>query len=105
VTALESRPEKVQLITLKNRRQVCDFLERIESSRKRSSYMTFKTVHINTLDMNPFTKISKEWLLITAGTVDNCNTMTASWGGLGFLWNRNVATVYIRPQLHETICG
>lgn len=65
--------------------------------------MTFKTVHINTLDMNPFTEIGKEWLLITAGTVDNCNTMTASWGGLGFLWNRNVATVYIRPQRYTKL--
>ncbi|MGO3417459.1 MAG: flavin reductase family protein [Pseudolactococcus laudensis] len=60
--------------------------------------MTFKSVRINTLNMNPFTKIGKEWLLITAGTADNCNTMTASWGGFGFLWNRNVATIYIRPQ-------
>lgn len=24
--------------------------------------------------------------------------MTASWGGVGVLWNKNVATVYIRPQ-------
>ncbi len=31
---------------------------------------------------NPFTKIGKEWMLITAGTPENCNTMTASWGGL-----------------------
>jgi flavin reductase (DIM6/NTAB) family NADH-FMN oxidoreductase RutF len=25
------------------------------------------------------------------------NTMTASWGGLGILWERKVATCYIRP--------
>ena len=24
--------------------------------------------------------------------------MTAAWGGLGYLWNKNVATMYIRPQ-------
>jgi flavin reductase (DIM6/NTAB) family NADH-FMN oxidoreductase RutF len=24
--------------------------------------------------------------------------MTASWGGLGVLWNKPVATVYVRPQ-------
>ncbi|GAB2022005.1 flavin reductase family protein [Pseudolactococcus yaeyamensis] len=60
--------------------------------------MTFKEIRINKLDMNPFTKIGKEWLLITAGTTENCNTMTASWGGFGFLWNRNVVTIYIRPQ-------
>lgn len=60
--------------------------------------MTFKEVQIQTLTMNPFTKIGREWVLITAGTLDHCNTMTASWGGFGFLWQRNVATVYIRPQ-------
>ncbi|NLV99347.1 MAG: flavin reductase family protein, partial [Clostridiaceae bacterium] len=26
------------------------------------------------------------------------NTMTASWGGLGVLWNKNVAYVFVRPQ-------
>jgi flavin reductase (DIM6/NTAB) family NADH-FMN oxidoreductase RutF len=60
--------------------------------------MTFKEIRANKLEMNPFTKIGQEWLLITAGTAENCNTMTASWGGFGFLWNRQVATVYIRPQ-------
>lgn len=24
--------------------------------------------------------------------------MTASWGGIGVIWNKNVVTVYIRPQ-------
>lgn len=33
--------------------------------------MTFKAVRIDTLDMNPFTKIGKEWLLITAGTAND----------------------------------
>ena len=37
-------------------------------------------------------------MLITAGTKEKCNTMTASWGGLGVLWGGPVATVYIRPQ-------
>ncbi|GFH41782.1 flavin reductase [Lactococcus hodotermopsidis] len=60
--------------------------------------MAFKEINSNKLDMNPFTKIGKEWLLITAGTADKHNTMTASWGGFGFLWQRNVATIYIRPQ-------
>ena len=37
-------------------------------------------------------------MLVTAGTAERCNTMTASWGGLGVLWGKPVATVYIRPQ-------
>jgi flavin reductase (DIM6/NTAB) family NADH-FMN oxidoreductase RutF len=46
---------------------------------------------------NPFTLIGKDWMLITAGTTDTYNTMTASWGGLGVLWERKVAFCFIRP--------
>ena len=57
---------------------------------------------------NAISLISKDWMLVTACTksVDpegkittgRVNTMTASWGGLGELWNKPVATIYIRPQ-------
>ena len=47
---------------------------------------------------NAFTLISKEWMLVTAGTVEKCNMMTASWGGIGWLWNKPVAFVFIRPE-------
>lgn len=55
-------------------------------------------VDIKTLDLNPFSAVGDQWMLITAGTKERCNTMTASWGGLGVLWGKNVATIYIRPQ-------
>ena len=42
--------------------------------------MSFREVKPEELTMNPFTKIGKEWLLITAGNEEKCNTMTASWG-------------------------
>ncbi len=60
--------------------------------------MAFREVDIESLQFNPFEKIGKEWMLITAGDEQKSNTMTASWGGLGILWGKNVATVYIRPQ-------
>ena len=60
--------------------------------------MAFKEVKIEELSFNPFTKISKEWMLITAGDEEKHNTMTASWGGVGIMWGMNVATAYIRPQ-------
>ncbi len=47
---------------------------------------------------NVFSLLDDRWALITAGTPERCNTMTASWGGLGVLWNRCVATIYVRPQ-------
>lgn len=60
--------------------------------------MAFKEIKIEELSFNPFTKIEKEWMLITAGDEEKSNTMTASWGGLGIMWGKNVATAYIRPQ-------
>ena len=53
---------------------------------------------VRTLEDNVFSLIGENWMLITAGTAERCNTMTASWGGLGVLWGKPVATVYIRPQ-------
>jgi len=37
-------------------------------------------------------------MLITAGDDKGFNTMTASWGGLGVLWNKSVAFTFIRKQ-------
>jgi len=42
--------------------------------------------------------IGKQWMLVTAGTKDSYNTMTASWGGVGVLWNKPVAFIFIRPE-------
>jgi len=58
----------------------------------------FQKTEIKKLMLNPFAAVGDEWMLITAGTKENCNTMTASWGGLGVLWKKNVATIYVRPQ-------
>ena len=58
----------------------------------------FREIAPQELQDNPFTLIGKDWLLITAGNREKCNTMTASWGGVGVLWNQDVCTIYIRPQ-------
>ena len=58
----------------------------------------FEKIDPKALDQNVFSLIGDQWMLITAGTKEACNTMTASWGGLGVLWGKPVATVYIRPQ-------
>jgi flavin reductase (DIM6/NTAB) family NADH-FMN oxidoreductase RutF len=59
--------------------------------------MDFKETKPELLTDNPFKLIGTDWMLITAGTPESFNTMTASWGGLGILWERKVATCYIRP--------
>lgn len=50
------------------------------------------------LEADVFQKFDRQWALVTAGTVAHYNTMTIGWGGLGTLWSRPVATVYVRPN-------
>jgi flavin reductase (DIM6/NTAB) family NADH-FMN oxidoreductase RutF len=49
---------------------------------------------------SPASRIGDGWMLVTAGTARSWNTMTASWGGLGVLWGRDVAFMFIRPSRH-----
>lgn len=58
----------------------------------------FQSIDPKQLQENVFSLIGDQWTLITAGTPDHCNTMTASWGGVGELWGKYVSTIYIRPQ-------
>lgn len=53
---------------------------------------------IEQLSTDIFTMIGKQWMLVSAEHEGIANTMTASWGGMGVLWNTNVAFVFIRPQ-------
>ena len=60
--------------------------------------MSFKKIDFAELSFNPCTLIGKKWTLLSAGNADKYNTMTASWGQIGVLWNKNVFTCYIRPN-------
>lgn len=57
-----------------------------------------KQIEINEFSENPFKLIGSDWMLITVKKGDKTNMMTASWGGVGILWNKPVATIYVRPQ-------
>lgn len=58
----------------------------------------FKEIPVTELQDNVVQLIGEDWMLVTAGSIDSCNTMTASWGGIGHLWNMPVAFIFIRPQ-------
>ena len=49
------------------------------------------------LNVNAFSVFDRQWALVTAGQEGDFNTMTISWGGLGTLWGKPVATVYVKP--------
>lgn len=58
----------------------------------------FQPFPIEQLEINPFEKIGKEWALVSAGSKKKANTMTISWGGVGVLWGKNVAFIFIRDS-------
>ena len=61
----------------------------------------FRQITPSELTSSPFDLIGKDWMLITAPDdtkESGASAMTASWGGLGVLWNKSVATIYLRPQ-------
>ena len=60
--------------------------------------MSFTEIKAEELKDNPFDLIGKQWMLITAGNEEKCNTMTASWGGVGIMWGKPTATAYIRDS-------
>jgi flavin reductase (DIM6/NTAB) family NADH-FMN oxidoreductase RutF len=74
-------------------------------------------VDIYDLLLPPFAVWDKTWFLLTAGTLPekspaptppssaqptprSFNSMTVSWGGLGFMWGKPLAIVVVRPQRH-----
>lgn len=57
-----------------------------------------KKIDIKDLQGNAVSMFDDKWCLITAGTKESYNTMTASWGAMGELWNKDVCFIFIRPQ-------
>ena len=59
----------------------------------------FRSILPAELSGNAIQRISKQWALASAQKPDGAvNTMTISWGGLGYLWNQPVAFLFVRPQ-------
>lgn len=58
----------------------------------------FEEIDPKSLPDNIFGLLDDEWMLVTAGTEQSFNTMTASWGGFGILWQKPIAIIFIRPH-------
>ena len=58
----------------------------------------FNQIDVKSIKDNPFSLIGDEWMLITSGAPENFNTMTASWGGVGILWKKNVCFIFVRKS-------
>lgn len=58
----------------------------------------FNEIKPEEFEYSPFKLIGKDWMLITAEKDEKVNTMTASWGGIGVMWGKNVTYIVVRPQ-------
>ena len=58
----------------------------------------FQIIKPTEITDNVFKLLDKDWMLVTAGTMTDYNTMTASWGHMGIMWNKPIAIAWIRPQ-------
>ncbi len=59
--------------------------------------MAFKQVNAKDLKENFIKDIADEWMLVSAGSADGYNTMTASWGFVGEIWGSDCAVALVRP--------
>lgn len=57
-----------------------------------------KEVSLKEIKLDPMHMIGRDWMLINTKVNDEVNTMTASWGGMGHLWNKDVVFLFVRPQ-------
>ncbi len=67
----------------------------------------FKKIAPTEIPGNAISLIGEKWMLVTASDPEgnlvcgqDYNTMTASWGGLGFIWGKPAAFVFVRPSRH-----
>jgi flavin reductase (DIM6/NTAB) family NADH-FMN oxidoreductase RutF len=58
---------------------------------------SFKGINPESITDNPFVLIGSGWMLIAVGTEAAFNMMTASWGGLGILWEKKICYCVVRP--------
>lgn len=58
----------------------------------------WKRIDPKELAVNAVKMYDDDWMVVSAGNKESMNLMTISWGGLGELWNKPVATVYVAPQ-------
>lgn len=60
----------------------------------------FKSVTADKIPGN-YIKLLSNWTLISSGKGDKQNVMTASWGGIGTLWEKPVAFCFLNPTRYS----
>lgn len=69
-----------------------------EEMKAENTEKSFQAISPKEVNDNFIKLIGDQWMLVTAGDSAKFNTMTASWGCAGYLWNKPVVFIFIRPQ-------
>jgi len=77
----------------------CTLMNQEAGGGMEGDFAGFRKTTWEELDENAIRIIGKEWMLVGAGNRERgFNMMTASWGGLGWLWEKPVSFIFVRPQ-------
>lgn len=69
----------------------------VENAQSSASLQGYKQITPDKIPGNIIKMLSEDWMLITAGDDQQFNMMTASWGGLGRLYEKPTASCFINP--------
>lgn len=72
----------------------------MSSNQSIANLQGYKQIAPDKIPGNIIKILSEDWMLVTAGNDQKFNMMTASWGGLGYLYNKPVAFCFINPARH-----
>jgi len=59
-----------------------------------------REVKVTELSVDVVNLWMNRWLLLTSGTIDECNMMTVGWGSIGYMWKKPFVQIVVRPQRH-----
>jgi len=59
-----------------------------------------REIDVTKLSVNIVDLWMNQWLVLTAGAMDDCNMMTVAWGSIGCMWTKPFVQVVVRPQRH-----
>ncbi|MCR5100578.1 MAG: flavin reductase family protein [Butyrivibrio sp.] len=59
---------------------------------------TFQPLDYEMLEGGPLKFDDNSWMLITAADGDKANAMTASWGGVGRIWDKLCVFIFVRES-------
>jgi len=59
-----------------------------------------KQIDVNQLSIRAIDLWMNQWLVLTSGTLEDCNMMTVAWGSIGCMWSKPFVQIVVRPQRH-----